>query len=102
MLRFGLEYVTSTDGDIKRVQFWRSLKTICNQSLDQLNGDVEGTLEIVALMKEADILSNKAMRETSQLINKLSELSTAQLTEFTMIFSSIEMQRAIDISQNIT
>ena len=88
LLHFGLEHAAQGEGDINRVQFWRSVKASCDQLLAQGNADTETTLEIISLMKEAGILTNKAMRIAAQLINNINELSTSQLTEFTIIYSS--------------
>jgi len=57
-------------------------------------------MDTITYMKEAGILSNKAMREVSDLINHLDTLTSHQLVDFTLIYSSSEMHNAVDVSAN--
>ncbi len=57
-------------------------------------------MDTITYMKEAGILSNKAMREVSDLINHLDTLTPHQLVDFTLIYSSSEMHNAVDVSAN--
>ena len=47
------------------------MKASCDNALDQDSVDIETTFEMVGLMKEAGILTNKSMRKVAQMINKL-------------------------------
>ena len=53
-------------------------------------------------MKEAGILSNRALRELSDLVNELDSLTVDQLVEFTLMYSSSEMQSALDTSEHLS
>ena len=57
-------------------------------------------MDTITYMKEAGILSNKAMREVADLINHLDTLTPHQLVDFTLIYSSSEMHNAVDVSAN--
>ena len=57
-------------------------------------------MDTITYMKEAGILSNKAMREVSDLINHLDTLTPHQLVDFTLIYSSSEMHNEVDVSAN--
>ena len=57
-------------------------------------------MDTITYMKEAGILSNKAMREVSDLINHLDTLTPHQLVDFTLIYSSSEMHNAVNVSAN--
>ena len=59
-------------------------------------------MDTISFMKEAGILSNKAMRMVSDLLNHLDTLNADQLVEFTLMYSSSEMQGAIDIAEGMT
>jgi len=101
LLRFGLEYGFHSDGDVYRVKYWRAVKAVSTKALEQVKGDTEATLNLISLMKEAGILSNKAMRLASELINDVETLSAMQLAEFVLIYASAEMQSALDVSDNL-
>ena len=55
-------------------------------------------MDTITFMKEAGILSNKAMRQIGNLIHHLDTLTPHQLVDFTLMYSSSEMQMAMDIS----
>jgi len=59
-------------------------------------------MDTVTFMKEAGILSNKVLRAVSELVLKLDTLSPTQLVDFTLMYSSSEMQSAIDISEHVS
>ena len=59
-------------------------------------------MDTVTFMKDAGVLSNKAMREVSELANHLDTLTADQLVAFTLMYSSSEMQSAIDVSDNVS
>jgi len=59
-------------------------------------------MDTVSFMKEAGVLSNKAMRKISALVDKLDTLSTVQLVDFSLMYSSTEMQSsASDTFENV-
>ena len=91
LLRFGLEYGFHTDGDFQRKKFWRAIKGACTHSIAQVKGDTEAILDMVGLMKEAHIMSRKAMREASKLMDEIDNLTASQLAEFALIYGSYEM-----------
>ena len=92
LLAFGLAF------EIEDAKFWRAVKHLSEDSLKQVQGDTLALMNTISFMKEAGILSNKAMREVSRLINQLEELNADQLVDFTLMYSSSDMQNAIDIS----
>jgi len=102
LLRFGLEYWFHTEGNLHGTLFWRVVKDVCTKSLEKAKGDTEAVLDMVSLMKEAGILSSKVMRQVGSIIDDVYTLTNTQLVEFTLIFSSTEMQRAIDISDSVS
>lgn len=83
-------------------KFWRIVKSLGEASLQSVEQDTLALLDTITYMKEAGILSNKAMRIVSQLIHNLDTLSAHQLVDFTLMYSSSEMQSAIDISEHIS
>ena len=66
-----------------------------------MSDDAESMLEIIGLMKQGEILSNKSVRQVSSLVGRLDQITVSQLTELTLIYSSAEMQSAVDISEDI-
>ena len=83
-------------------KYWRIVKQLGEDSLKEVRSDTLALLDTISYMKEAGILSNKAMREVSDLVNHLDTLNADQLVEFTLMYSSSEMQSAIDISESIS
>ena len=71
LLRFGLEYGYHVEGEYHRKKFWRAIKSSCTHSIRQVKGDTDAILDMMGLMKEAGILSRKAMRETAELMNEI-------------------------------
>ena len=59
-------------------------------------------MDTISFMKEAGILSNRALRELSDLVNELDSLTVDQLVEFTLMYSSSEMQSALDTSEHLS
>ena len=51
-------------------------------------------------MKEAGILTDKAMKTVSELVNSLENLTPNQLVDFALMFSSVEMHSAVDVAAN--
>ena len=96
LLTFGLAY------EVEDAKFWRTVKKISEESLKDVRGDTLALMETITFMKQADILSNKAMREISDLVHHLDTLSPNQLVDFTLMYTSAEMQNAVDISANIS
>ena len=101
LLRFGLEYGFHTEGEYNRKKFWRAIKNCCTNSIRQVKGETEAILDMVGMMKAARILSRKSMRETAHLMEEIENFTATQIAEFTLIYASTEMQRAIDISDNL-
>ena len=79
-------------------KFWKAVKHLSEQSLKEVKGDTLALMDTISFMKEAGILSNKAMREVGNLIHNLDTLTPHQLVDFTLMYSSSEMQMAMDIS----
>ena len=102
LLRFGLEYGFHSDGDVQRVKYWRKVKQLSTNALSTVKNDTEATFEMVSLMKEAGVLSTKALRTASELVEQVESLNASQLTEFVMIYSSAEMQTAIDVTEHLS
>ncbi len=85
MLTFGLAF------EVDDAKFWRIVKQLSEESLKDVRSDTLALMDTITFMKEAGILSNKAMREVSNLINHLDTLSPNQLVDFTLMYSSVEM-----------
>ena len=96
LLTFGLAF------EVEDTKYWRIVKQLGEDSLKEVRSDTLALLDTISYMKEAGILSNKAMREVSDLVNHLDTLNADQLVEFTLMYSSSEMQSAIDISESIS
>lgn len=96
MLTFGLAY------EVQESKFWRITKQLCEESLSEVKQDTLALMDTISFMKEAGILSNKALRELSDLVNQLDSLTDDQLVDFTLMFSSSEMQSALDTSEHIS
>lgn len=96
LLSFGLAF------DVVDAKFWRIVKSLGEASLQAVKQDTLALMDTITYMKEAGILSNKAMRIVSELIHNLDALSAHQLVDFTLMYSSSEMQSAIDISEHIS
>ena len=75
MLRFGLEYGFHSDGDLQRVKYWRAVKALSTNSLSKVKGDIEATFEMIAMMKEAGILSSRALRTASEIVSQAQNLT---------------------------
>ena len=60
--------------------------------------DTLALMDTITMMKEAGILTNKAMRTVSELVHSLDNLTPNQLVDFTLMFSSVEMHNAVDVS----
>lgn len=95
MLTFGLSF------DIEDSKFWRIVKQLSESSLREVRSDTFALMNTISFMKEAGILSNQAMREVNDLVDHLDTLGPDQLVEFTLMYSSSEMQNAIEIGKNI-
>lgn len=61
LLSFGLAY------EVDDNRFWRIVKELCEQSLTEVSKKTDALMDTVTLMKEAGILSNKALRLVSDL-----------------------------------
>ena len=85
MLTFGLAF------EVEDTKYWRIVKQLGEDSLKEVRSDTLALLDTISYMKEAGILSNKAMREVSDLVNHLDTLNADQLVEFTLMYSSSEM-----------
>lgn len=96
MLTFGLSY------DVQDAKFWRIVKQLSEDSLLEVRQDTIALMDTISYMKEAGVLSNKALRGVSDLINHLDSLNADQLVEFTLMYSSSEMQNATGISDNLS
>jgi len=55
-------------------------------------------LDIATHMKEFGMLSNKVLRHVAKHFSHISTMTTGQLSLFTMIYCSQEMQQAIAIN----
>ena len=95
-MTFGLAF------EVDDSKFWRCVKQLSEDSLVEVRSDTLALMHTISFMKEAGILSNKAMREVSELINHLDSLSPDQLVDFTLMYSSSEMQSAVDISKHVS
>ena len=85
LLTFGLAY------DVQDGKYWRIVKKLSENSLKEVRQDTIALMDTITYMKEAGVLSNKALREVSDLINHLDSLNVDQLVEFTLMYSSSEM-----------
>ena len=94
-MTFGLSF------DIEDGKFWRIVKQLAEDSLREVRSDTQALLDTITLMKQAGILSNKALREVSALVDNLDTLSAEQLVEFTLMYSSSEMQSAVNVTANV-
>ena len=54
-------------------------------------------MDTISFMKEAGILTTRAMRQVGQLIDRLDTLTPVQLVDFTLMYASSDMQSAMDI-----
>jgi len=95
LLTFGLAY------EVSDTKFWRIAKQLSEGSLKEVRSNTLALMDTITFMKEAGILSTKALREVSDLINHLDTLNTEQLVEFALMYSSSDMQGAVDISEGI-
>ena len=94
-MTFGLSF------EIDDGKFWRIVKQLSEKSLKEVRGDTQALLDTITLMKQAGILSNKALREVSELVDHLDTLTSDQLVEFTLMYSSSEMQSAVNVTANV-
>ena len=85
MLTFGLAF------EVEDAKYWRIVKHLSEDSLKDIREDTLALMDTITFMKEAGILSNKAMREVSSLVDNLESLSPSQLVDFTLMYSSSEM-----------
>ena len=85
LLTFGLSF------DIEDKKFWRIVKQLSEDSLKEVGSDTQALLDTITLMKQGGILSNKALRSVSTLVDHLDTLSAVQLVDFTLMYSSSEM-----------
>ena len=92
LLTFGLAF------EVDDPKYWRITKQLCENSLQEVQLDTLALMETISCMKEAGILTDKAMRQVSQLVNSTDDLSPNQLIDFTLMFSSVEMHNAVDVS----
>lgn len=56
-------------------------------------------MEIVTLLKDQNLLTNKILRSVAGYINHANLMSSSELVFFTQVFTSSEMQSAFDIRQ---
>lgn len=85
MLLFGLAF------EVEDTKYWRIVKQVSENSLKSVRGDTFAIIDTITFMKQAGILSNKALREVSDLVNHLDSLSCSQLVHFTLMYSSSDM-----------
>ena len=85
LLSFGLSF------DIEDKKFWRIVKQLSEDSLKEVGSDTQALLDTITLMKQGGVLSNKALRSVSTLVDHLDTLSAVQLVDFTLMYSSSEM-----------
>ena len=85
LLTFGLSF------DIEDKKFWRIVKQLSEDSLKEVGSDTQALLDTITLMKQGGVLSNKALRSVSSLVDHLDTLSAVQLVDFTLMYSSSEM-----------
>ena len=95
LLTFGLAF------DIEDKKFLRIVKQLAEDSLKEVRSDTQALLDTITLMKQAGVLSNKALRSISTLVNHLDTLSAHQLVDFTLMYSSSEMQSAVNVAANV-
>ena len=63
LLTFGLAF------EVEDIKYWRIVKKLSEASLRQVKHDTLAIMDTITYMKEAGILSNKAMRVVSSLID---------------------------------
>ena len=95
MLLFGLTY------EVDDAKYWRITKKLSEESLNQVLSDNYAQINTITFMKQAGVLSNKACRQVSSLVDNLSDLAPDQLIHFLLMYSTSDMQKAVDISSNI-
>ena len=95
LLTFGLSF------DIEDKKFWRIVKQLSEDSLKEVGSDTQALLDTITLMKQGGVLSNKALRSVSTLVDHLDTLSAVQLVDFTLMYSSSEMQSAVNVTANV-
>jgi len=69
LLTFGLAF------EAEDSKFWRIVKQLSEDSLKSVRSDTLALMDTISFMKEAGVLSNKAMREVSDLLNHLDTLN---------------------------
>ena len=92
LLTFGLAF------EVDDSKYWRITKQLCEDSLQEVKQDTLALMDTISCMKEAGILTDKAMKTVSELVNTAENLSPNQLVDFTLMFSSVEMHNAIDVA----
>ena len=85
LLTFGLSF------DIEDKKFWRIVKQLSEDSLKEVGSDTQALLDTITLMKQGGVLSNKALRSVSSLVDHLDTLSAVQLVDYPLLYSSSEM-----------
>jgi len=91
LIKFGISY------NITEVEFWSLAINQLEESIPEKTKveEIDEVLEVVTIMKEHGVLTNKVLRSVASLIKNLKNMTTSQLTLFTQIYTSEEMQQVV-------